>query len=433
MYTCFYLISKVTCMKQETTPINKLVIDFYDELDQRGYTKGSKWCYSKICRQILEWCYKNHITSFDMKIGNRFCDETIGGHISDVTRSYNNKKILRVVRMLITLQRDGDFEFRAPRIEYRFKTDLQNATIQYLNYCANKRELSKASLAERKRVLFHFDKFLYENNISMADITVNLFEHFLSICCSTYSRRYYKSILREFYRYLFDHEILSKDYSSFIMKEPKASHKSELPTTYTEEEIRRMINAIDRSSAKGKRDYLVLLLAAEYGLRASDITAFRLSQIDWDKNKISMFQYKTGVPIEFPLLSSVGNAVIDYIKHGRPIGGDDVIIVNHENIHKGKKLKSPTIHSIVAYAMKTANIKNWKHKKHGPHSLRHSLASNMLKQNVSIPIISAVLGHQSTETTKTYISVDLQKLRLCSLPIPKIRSLHYNIKIKPIR
>ena len=144
-----------------------------------------------------------------------------------------------------------------------------------------------------------------------------------------------------------------------------------------------------------------------------------------------MVQYKTGVPIEFPLLSSVGNAVIDYLKYGRPIGGDDVIIVNHENTHKGKKLKSQTLHSIVAYAMKTANIKNWKQKKHGPHSLRHSLASNMLKQNVSIPIISAVLGHQSIETTNTYISVDLQKLRLCSLPIPKIKSSHYNIKQNP--
>lgn len=188
-----------------------------------------------------------------------------------------------------------------------------------------------------------------------------------------------------------------------------------------------MIKAINRSSAKGKRDYLVMLLAAEYGWRASDITSFRLDQIDWEKNRISMVQYKTAMPVEFPLLASVGNAIIDYIKHGRPAGGDDVIIVNHENTHKGQKLKSPTIHSIVSKAMSTANIANWKDKKHGPHSLRHSLATNMLKQNVAIPIISTILGHQNTETTKTYIKVDIPKLRQCSLPVPELKSIYFQI------
>ena len=219
-------------MKQVTNSINKLVIDFYEELDQRGYSQGSKWCYSKRCRQILEWCYKKNITLFDMEIGNRFCDETIGGHLSNAKASYNYRQTLRVVRMLITLQLDRDFEFRAPRIEYKFKTNLQYFTIQYLNYCSNKRQLSEASLVERKRVLFRLDKFLYGNNISTSDITVNLLEQFLSLYCSKHSRCYYKTILREFYRYLFDYKFLSKDYSSFIMKEPKVSHTSKLPTTY---------------------------------------------------------------------------------------------------------------------------------------------------------------------------------------------------------
>jgi site-specific recombinase XerD len=77
--------------------------------------------------------------------------------------------------------------------------------------------------------------------------------------------------------------------------------------------------------------------------------------------------------------------------------------------------------------MRTANIANWEDKKHGPHSLRHSLATNMLKQNVAIPIISTILGHQSTEATKTYIRVDIPKLRLCSLPVPELKSNYFQI------
>jgi len=417
-------------MNQETMKIQDLVNEFYDELNQRDYGKGAQWTYRKVCRQILEWCNNNHVECFDEEAGNQFCDETIGGHLSKTGSSYHYRKTLRVMRMLVSLQKTRDFEFRSPRTEYKFSTLLGEEIDRYLDYCVITRKLCASGLSDRKRAIFRFDGYLFDNNRSVEDITTDLFEDFLSKHSTKHGRSAYKSIFRDLYRYLFDHQILNKDYSSFILKEPKVSHKSKLPTTYTEKEIKRMIKAIDRSSAKGKRDYLVLLLAAEYGWRASDITSFSLDQIDWDRSKISITQNKTGVPVEFPLLASVGNAVIDYLKYGRPTGGDDVIIVNHENAHKGNKLTSPTIHSIVTSAMRTANIKNWKIKRHGPHSLRHSLASNMLKHNISIPIIKTVLGHQSVETTKTYVSIDIEKLRLCSLPIPQITSTYYNLKTK---
>lgn len=417
-------------MNQETIKIKELVNEFYDELNQRNYGENVKREYHNICRQILDWCINNDVAFFNEKTGNEFCDETIGGHLSKGGSSYVYRRTLRVMRMLVSLQRTGDFEFRAPRTEYKFYTLLGDVIDKYLDYSAVTRKLSVATLSERKRAIFRFDNYLNDNNRTIADITVDLFEDFLTQHCTKHSRRIYKSIFRELYRYLFDNGILYKDYSSLILKEPKVAQGSKLPTTYSEDEIRRMIKAIDRSSAKGKRDYLVLLLAAEYGWRASDITSFSLDQIDWNKNKISIVQYKTGIPVEFPLLASVGNAIIDYLKHGRPIGGENVIIVNHENTHRGKKLTSPTIHSLVAQAMKAANIKNWKSKKHGPHALRHSLASNMLKHNVSIPIIKTVLGHQSIESTKAYVSVDIEKLRLCSLPIPKMTSPYYNLKKK---
>ena len=72
-----------------------------------------------------------------------------------------------------------------------------------------------------------------------------------------------------------------------------------------------------------------------------------------------------------------------------------------------------------------ANIAHWKEKKHGPHSLRHSLATNMLKNGVSMPVISAVLGHQRTETTNIYLKVDTDRLALCAIPIPPVTSPFY--------
>jgi integrase/recombinase XerD len=418
-------------MDKNTIKIKDLANEFYDELDQRGYGQNVKFTYHKECRQILEWCFNNQIEHFNEMLGKQFCDETIGGHLSKPGSSYRYRNTLRVVRMLVTLQCGGDFEFRAPRIEYNFHTFPADVIDSYLDYCSLSCKLAYSTLSERKRMIFRFDNYLYDNHKQAEDISGDLFEDFLSKHSTKSARCSYKSVFRKFYGYLYDSGNLDKDFSSLILKEPKLEPGSKLPTTYTEEEIRKMIIAVDRSSSKGKRDYLVLLLAAEYGLRASDIASFSIGQIDWDRNKILIVQKKTSIPIEFPLLASVGNAVIDYLKHGRPSGGDNVIIVNHENTHKGRKLTSSTIHSIIAHAMKTANIKNWKTKKHGPHALRHSLASNMLKQNISIPIIKTVLGHQSTEVTKTYISVDVEKLRLCSLQIPTLTSPFYNLKTQP--
>jgi len=413
-------------MEEKAKMIEDVLEDFFDELDQRGYGQNTKWCYKKICRSILDWCYKNKIREFNELEANRYCDESINGHICNSTASLHYKKTLRVARMLVCLNKDEDFEFRAPRTEYEFKTSIKDHIAGYLSYCSNIKHLSKATIEGRRLVTFRFDNYLSEQLMELDDITVDILEAFFSSAfCTKASRHSYKPIVKELYRYLHDNGVLGKDYSTLVLKEPKANLGTKDPSTYTEDEIKRMINAVDRSSAKGKRDYLVILLAAEYGWRASDITSFRLDQIDWDKNRISMVQYKTGVPVEFPLLASVGNAIIDYLKHGRPSGGADVIIVNHENTHKGQKLESPTIHSIVSKAMSIANITNWKEKKHGPHSLRHSLATNMLKHNVSIPLISTILGHQSTESTKTYIGVDINKLRLCSLPVPELKSVYF--------
>jgi integrase len=210
---------------------------------------------------------------------------------------------------------------------------------------------------------------------------------------------------------------------------PVRKISEKLPTTYTDEEISRMILAVERGSSIGKRDYLVLLLASEYGWRASDITGFQFSWIDWDKNIISFNQHKTGVAVQYSLLSSVGNAIIDYLKNGRPDTKAQEIIVGHDTLKGGKKLSSPTIHSIVAKYLRAANIENWKQKKHGPHALRFSLATNMLKNNISIPIIASILGHQSTKYTKRYIALDVDQLKKCALPIPSLKTTVFEVSL----
>ena len=91
-----------------------------------------------------------------------------------------------------------------------------------------------------------------------------------------------------------------------------------LASVWDQELIVRLLAAVDRSSAKGKRDYAILLLAGRLGLRASDIRTLTLDQLQWEASALEVTQSKTGMPLSLPLTNEVGEALIDYLKSGRP-------------------------------------------------------------------------------------------------------------------
>jgi integrase/recombinase XerD len=230
------------------------------------------------------------------------------------------------------------------------------------------------------------------------------------------------SSLRGFLRFLSDNRYLSCDLSYLV---PKSSYKKEahLPTTYTKDEVRRLLESVDRSSPKGKRDIAMILLAARLGLRASDICGLKFENIYWETNTLCLIQKKTKEKIELPLLAEIGNAIIDYLKYGRPVSELPYIFLRAGQPYD--KLEEPTLHSIVSFYLKRASISNIDKKKHGPHALRHSLAGILLEKKTPLPVISEVLGHTNTESTKTYLRIDLESLRQCALDVLPLTSPHY--------
>jgi len=396
------------------------------ELDSREYSPKLKENIQNTWLELETWMNGIGHEIFTEKVGFKFCDQTFGWH--DLTRPIKQQDRigLRAIRMLTSYQKDGDFEFRTPSVIRKFSGSTGKYMDRYLAYLQDDVELKCSTISNKRRYLVLFNEYMEARKFEYFDITVELIANFYqSQSFSLASKHNCNSTLRLFLRYLFDIGVTVTDYSICIMPDNyKKSRK--LPTTYEESEIKELIQAIERGSAIGKRDYLVILLAAQYGWRASDIVSFSFKQINWDKNLISLNQQKTNVSVNYPLISSVGNAIIDYLKNGRPYTKASEVIVSHEISNKGKKLNKATIHSIVSKYMRKADIKNWEIKKHGPHSLRHSLATNMLKRNISIPIISTVLGHQNTESTKIYLSIDYDQLRKCSLSVPPVRSKYFH-------
>jgi len=167
------------------------------------------------------------------------------------------------------------------------------------------------------------------------------------------------------------------------------------------------------------------MLLSRYGLRASDICNLKFENILWNDSLIVLTQHKTKEKVELPLTSEVGVAIIDYIKYGRPQKDHPHVFLN--GISPFNPISSALVNDIVSKTFRQAKV-DTKGRKHGPHSLRHSLASLLLKEKVVLPVITGILGHKSSEHTKDYLRVDVENLKHCALNVPPVSSDFYNQK-----
>ena len=141
----------------------------------------------------------------------------------------------------------------------------------------------------------------------------------------------------------------------------------------------------------------------------------KFTNILWERKLISINQQKTKEPIELPLFPEIGNAVIDYLKHGRPQSSLSYIFLRH--IPPYDNVCNNLLYGIIKKYLNLSGI-NYDERRHGPHALRHSLATNLLKKEVTLPVISSVLGHTRSESTIFYLRVDTNSLRRCALEVP---------------
>jgi integrase len=202
--------------------------------------------------------------------------------------------------------------------------------------------------------------------------------------------------------------ILQKDLSAELPK-IRVPRDATIPSVWDHELIVRLLGAVDRSSAKGRRDYAILLLACRLGLRAGDIRTLKLDHLRWVDSTIEITQAKTGTPLSLPLTNEVGEALIDYLKSGRPQ-------TTHREVFL--KVKPPfdpftgnNLHHIVTYWRLLAGITFRSSQKRGIHSLRHTLATRLLQKGTPFTTIAEILGHTSLESTRIYAKADVEALR----------------------
>jgi site-specific recombinase XerD len=226
------------------------------------------------------------------------------------------------------------------------------------------------------------------------------------------------SALRGFLRYLHVQGMLRVELVHAV-EVPGPYRRSRPPQVLSDSDVERLLTAVDRSTALGKRDYAMLVLAARCGLRPSDIRQLRFEHVHWRKQRIVFVQSKTQRALELPLLAEVDEALVDYIRAGRPRCPAREIFLRHiAPIQPFAPCNN--LCGVMDRALRAAGIEVPGHRS-GLYLLRHSLATRMLGCGVRLDTISDVLGHVSADTTVSYTQVDMVQLRSVSLAEDEVR------------
>jgi integrase/recombinase XerD len=223
------------------------------------------------------------------------------------------------------------------------------------------------------------------------------------------------TIMRNFLRYLYATRRTNTDLSASIIG-PTLYAFERIPSILDFEDVKRVLQATRLDlSREGLRDYAILTLLSSYGLRAGEITALRLDDLDWRRDVLRIRHSKTGAHSELPLLSAVGDALLDYLKKGRTTSDARTIFIVHHAPY-GPFRSGSSLYWLVRNRITAAGVKG--QGRLGPHAFRHARAVSLLRAAVPTKEIGDILGHRSAESTAVYLKLATEDLRAVALEIP---------------
>ena len=192
----------------------------------------------------------------------------------------------------------------------------------------------------------------------------------------------------------------------------------DVPSTLERSQIAAVLATTQEDrSPRGLRDYAILQLLATYGLREGEICRLRLDDVDWRAESLRICHTKTNAYSYMPLMVTVGEALLDYLRLGRPQVEVREIFVRS----CAPYIAMTNLYGMIRGRLAAAGVVPAG--KRGPHVFRHARAVEMLRASVPQKIIGDVLGHRSTESTNTYLKLATDDLRAVALEVPGMEVL----------
>ena len=392
--------------------LQELIFQTETYLDGLGYRVSVLANYRRAWSRFVDYCEKNEIAQPDQSaLDNYIRSERQKGNLSRANIVFHNNAI----RRLFDLEINGMLPISYATSRYLVPSCYIEA------YSAYETSLAQTGLARRTIInkLLNAKRFLsFIANIGVSSIS-QLRQHHVYMYLSSINSKTSvgRSAVLFFMRGFLSHLAENQDADASLSEMFPVilvNHYESLPSVYSAEELKKVVKAIRGNCAC--RDRAVIMLALQLGLRAGDIRNLKVKDIDWRLRKLSIIQGKTKKPLELPLPEECFFALLDYIKNERPNCDDGHIFVRSRVPYQAYT-NSNVFHYVISGCFERAGI-NTSNKHRGLHTLRHSSAVNMLINDTPYPVISGILGHESANTTKQYLRMDVTHLRQLALEVP---------------
>lgn len=401
---------------------NLPVADLITELDaymvELGYTPQTMRHNRHAWNALKNLAIAEGETHFTKELGFKLLREHYHVEPYEANLSEYKSCVRRAVMLLLEYQISGAIARRIPKSDGCFPDGFEESAEKYMNHLRDHHRLGTGTLYNYRGFLNKAFLFFSQHSIdSVEKVSVEVINLYMKTL-SGYSKSYINNIVHALDGFLGFSRNAGYTDASFNFPKISVFKDKCIPEYYTADEIVKILEAVDRGNALGKRNYAMILLGARYGLRISDILSLKLSDVDFTHNHIIITQQKTGSPLTLDLLPDVGWALIDYLKYGRPQVESPVMFLRHVHPYEAFSRNETMQFMLRQYASSSGVFKIGSGKRCGFHMLRYSLASDLIQQGVSLSTISGILGHSELNVTSRYTRLDVPQLKACALEVP---------------
>jgi site-specific recombinase XerD len=403
--------------------LSELIEQTKESIRSFEHSQSTAYQYQMAWGALTDYFNEHDQVIFSKQLAEQYVLESKAKLETGAIKKWRYKLNRLTVQMLIECYQEGQVTWKYHEDDH--PTHLQQSAYillhkDYLN-CLKKEEKGTGTIQTYEIVSRQFLEYLEQRKVKdISEVQLNdvsLFIPFISKHYQPTSMRTVLSALRSFLRFVETKNLTAICLSRAI---PSSSgRKTVVVPMITSEEEQKLLVSVDRTTASGKRNYAMFLLALRTGLRSIDIVNLKLGDIQWRSNTIEIVQAKTGSPLILPLLTDVGNAIADYILNGRPDSQQSYLFLRTQAPYR-KLSGHANCYAVSRKMMKAAGIRQGKGDQKGFHCLRHSIAARLLSEETPLPIISSILGHRDKDSTKIYLSTDLVHLRACALSLTGI-------------
>ena len=279
----------------------------------------------------------------------------------------------------------------------------------FLAYLSEERGLKTATIHHYQHYLNRFATYLHHQGVdSLSALSPALLATFVINAApqlSASGRRDLCGCLRVFLRYGYRESHIDRDLSAAV-EMPQSYRLSTIPRAISWDEVRRMLQVIDRRTPRGCRDYAMLLLLITYGLRGHEVATLTLEDLDWKRERLQVPQRKAGHWSVYPLAGVVGDAIIEYLKRFRPQIPERQVFCRV--VAPAQPITAAAVSASVALYLHKAGINVHRA---GSHTLRHTCVQRLVDAELPLKTVGDYVGHRSPDSTAIYAKVALSSLR----------------------